>query len=210
MKNKTIWITTLICLLPLVVSFIVYDKLPEQVAIHFNEAGVPDNYASRAFAAFVLPVIMAAINLFTHFFVRNDPKAANISASLRVISQWVVPALSVVIIPVTLFMAMGTDIPIPMLVSSMVGVIIVLCGNYLPKCRQNYTVGIKLPWTLNSEENWRKTHRFAGFVWVTGGLLFVINAFTGIPVLSFVVIALLAALPVIYSYLFYLREKKAV
>lgn len=208
MKNKTIWITTLICLLPLVVSFLVYDRLPEQVAIHFNDAGVPDNYAPRAFAAFALPVILAAINLCTYFFVRNDPKAVNISVSLRVISQWAVPVLSVIIIPVTLFMAMGTDIPIPMLVSSMVGVIIVLCGNYLPKCRQNYTVGIKLPWTLNSEENWRKTHRFAGFVWVAGGLLFVVNAFLAIPLISIIIIVLLAVLPIVYSYFFYRREQQ--
>ena len=57
------------------------------------------------------------------------------------------------------------------------GLVLVIVGNYLPKCHQSYTVGIKLPWTLNNEENWAKTHRLAGKVWVVCGLAVIVAGF---------------------------------
>ena len=41
-----------------------------------------------------------------------------------------------------------------------------LLGNYLPKIKQNNTLGIKISWTLTNEENWNKTHRFAETIWI--------------------------------------------
>lgn len=49
-------------------------------------------------------------------------------------------------------------------------------GNYMPKLKQNYTIGIKVPWTLNSEENWNMTHRMAGKVYVVAGVISIIIA----------------------------------
>lgn len=47
----------------------------------------------------------------------------------------------------------------------------------MSKIRQNYTVGIRLPWTLSSEDNWDKTHRLAGKLWIVGGVLVLFNVF---------------------------------
>jgi uncharacterized membrane protein len=209
MKNKTTIITTLLCMLPLVISVIVYDKLPDQIAVHFDSAGNPDNYFPKAVAAFGLPIFFVAINLYTHFRVNKDPKVQNASNAIRILSRWAVPVISVVIVPVTLFMSMGAVIPISMIVTALVGIIIVLCGNYLPKCKRNYTVGIKLPWTLDNEDNWFKTHRFAGFVWVMGGAVITANAFLGIPYLSIFVPVVLVAGPFMYSYLYYRKQLRA-
>lgn len=206
MKNKTTVISTIMCLLPLVISIIVYDKLPNQIAIHFDSAGNPDNYFPKAIAAFGLPFFFMAINLYTHFRVNKDPKVQNASNALRIVSRWVTPIVSVVVVPVTLFMSMGAVIPIPMIVTALVGIIIVLCGNYLPKCKRNYTVGIKLPWTLDNEDNWFKTHRFAGFVWVVSGIIITVNSFLGIPYISIIAPALMVMSPFAYSYLYYRKQ----
>ena len=91
MKNKTTFITTILCLLPLVISMAVYDKLPDQIAIHFDSAGNPDSYLPKAIAAFGLPVLFMLINLYTHFRVNQDPKVSNASHALKNVSRWAVP-----------------------------------------------------------------------------------------------------------------------
>lgn len=132
------------------------------------------------------------------------------SAAIKTFLNWLLPLLSVVIIPVTLFMAMGADIPLHIIIPAAVGVIIIVCGNYLPKSKQNYTVGIKLPWTLQSETNWNRTHRFAGYLWVAGGIAIVAASFFEIGVIiDIAVFAVLIALPIIYSYFAYRHETGA-
>jgi uncharacterized membrane protein len=73
----------------------------------------------------------------------------------------------------------------------------------MPKCRQSYTIGIKLPWTLNSEENWNKTHRAAGVVWVLAGIVTIIAGFFNIIPLMIAALAVSAIFPVIYSFTLY-------
>ena len=206
MKNKTAILSTALCLLPIVLAAVVYDGLPQQIAIHFDGAGNPDNYAPKAMAAFGIPLLLAAINLYSNFRVTRDPKVENASSALRMLSKWLVPILSIILVPVTLFTAMGKQIPIVMIASAIAGAAFVICGNYLPKCKRNYTIGIKLPWTLDNEDNWNRTHHFSGFVWVVGGFIVIANAFVRIPYLLIAVVICLLLLPFLYSYLFYRRQ----
>jgi len=208
-KSKTtLLITSIVCLTPMVFALFVYKNLPPQVPIHFDAAGNADNYLPKALAAFGLPLAMAAINVYAHFRMNVDPKVKNASTAIRQATKWAAPVISVLFVPFSLLKAMGTSLPIPMVAMTLTGVMIVICGNYLPKCRQNYTVGIKLPWTLDSETNWNKTHRFAGFLWVIGGLIILVNAFFSVWPLNAAVIGLLVIMPFIYSYVEYKREKK--
>ncbi len=207
--NNTLIITTILCLLPIILAIVLYDKLPAQVAIHFNSAGAPDNYLPKAIAVFGLPIGLAVINLYSHFRLNNDPKVENTSFALKQIGYWAVPLGSLIIMPITLFIAIGAEIPITIIVTAVVGLIIVACGNYLPKCKRNYTIGIKLPWTLDSQDNWNKTHRFAGFVWVALGIAFIANAFFQSTYVLIGIIVLLVALPPIYSYITYKNQLSA-
>ena len=93
----------------------------------------------------------------------------------------------------------------------LLGLLFLLVGNYLPKCRQNYTVGIKVPWTLASEANWDATHRMAGKLWVAGGvliLLLVIQPWIPAFPISLVLILAVTFIPMIYSFVYYLRNEK--
>ena len=77
----------------------------------------------------------------------------------------------------------------------------IIIGNYLPKCRRNGVVGIvgiKIPWTLSSDENWDKTHRFAGFVWIVCGAAAIVGGWTK-PVVAIVALVAMILLPVVYS-----------
>lgn len=124
---------------------------------------------------------------------------------------WIFPALSLFSCGIVYAASSGADVNIGLIVPLLIGLMFAAIGNYLPKCRQNYTIGIKIKWTLENEENWNATHRFGGKVWVFGGLFMMACVFLPeslIPLVLPVSIILLAAVPIIYSYLYHKKQLK--
>ena len=100
--------------------------------------------------------------------------------------------------------ALNVNINVSTWVLCFVGILFIVIGNYLPKCKQNYTIGIKLPWTLNSEENWNKTHRFGGIVFVLFGLIQIAGAFLDFGgIITMITIFAVLLIPMIYSFILY-------
>lgn len=90
-----------------------------------------------------------------------------------------------------------------------VGLIFIVIGNYLPKCRHNYTVGIRLPWTLDNEDNWNHTHRFAGYVWIIAGVVTLLSVFLSHAAVVWVAAIFVASLsPLVYSFVYAKRHGK--
>ena len=205
MKNKKLLvITSLICLLPMLVGAALYSRLPETIATHFDLQGNPDGWSSRAFAVFGLPGILLAVNLLLPFMLQADPKRRNMSGALINITIWTIPVLSLICSGLTLGRALGYDVRIERVLPVFMGVLFILIGNYLPKTKQSYTMGIKLPWTLASEENWNRTHRMAGFLWVIAGLYFIVMSFIGWSFPAFLIpLFVIILVPTVYSYLLY-------
>lgn len=201
-ETKRMILTTAICLLPILAGLALYSRLPEQVPTHFDFNGNPDGWSSRAFAVFGIPGLMAAINLFLHICLEKDPKRANMSAALKHISLWVIPVLSVLTSGLTLGAAMGWPVHVESAIPVLVGGLFLLVGNYLPKTKQSYTMGIRLPWTLDSEENWTRTHRLSGFLWVLCGLVMIplslLRLWSGW--LLGALLAVMVLIPAVYSY----------
>ena len=206
MKNKKeIVLTTAICLLPMAAGAILYSRLPDTIATHFDVNGQPDGWSGKAFAVFGLPAIIAAINLFMHFALRTDPKRQNMNPALRNIAIWTVPVVSVLTNAMVLGNALGYASRIELILPLLVGVLFIAIGNYLPKTKQSFTMGIRLPWTLASEENWNRTHRLAGFLWVAGGIAMIALTLLHLWVfwLMLVIITALVLVPTFYSYSLY-------
>ena len=86
----------------------------------------------------------------------------------------------------------------------LIGIAFAGLGWYMPKFRQNYFVGFKLPWTLENEDNWNETHKVAGKVWLIGGLFQAIASFTLSSKLGFICFitatAIMVIIPTIFSY----------
>ncbi|MGN0160255.1 MAG: SdpI family protein [Lachnospiraceae bacterium] len=198
-------LTTIVCLLPIVYGLMVYNKLPDQIPTHWNLQGEVDGYSSRKFAVFGMPVLLAVLNLIVQVGMQIDPKHRNHSEKMRLVLAWFVPVLTLMVVPICLLAAQGVQIDVAFVISLFMGILFMLLGNYLPKCKQNYTIGYKIPWTLESEENWNKTHRLAGFIWTIGGLLIIISCFIGSEVVLFPVVFLMVVIPFVYSYALYKR-----
>lgn len=214
-KDKVImWITSIICVLPIILSAVIYQDLPAQIAVHWNTAGTADGYLPRSVAAIGLPLLFLAVNLYSKIRLFGDPKRAAHSKALTLLSTWLIPLLALIIVPLTLFISMGLSIPIALISLVTAGGLMIICGNYIPKCRRNYTMGLKLPWTLHSDDNWNKTHRMAGILWILGGIVIIVSAFLlsnnliyGVS-LTITVVLILAVAPVLYSFLLYKGEER--
>lgn len=203
-NKKRLLITSLVTLLPIFIGLLLWKQLPDQVPTHFDFSGKVDDYSNKTFAVFFLPLFLLAIHLFVVWMVSKDPKSARLG-KMAALVYWIVPAISLFVQCMVFFAAAGSGHGMTLNVNVFMGLFFLVIGNYLPKIRQNYTVGIRVPWTLNNENNWNKTHRLAGKVWVIGGLiLFILGLFQIANGFVFAVtLILMFAFPIIYSYRLY-------
>lgn len=121
---------------------------------------------------------------------------------------WLMPVTSLLLAAIRMAVQQGeAGIRITYLITCFAfGLLFLAVGNYMPKIRQNRTMGVRVKWTLASEANWNATHRFAGKVWVAAGLLCMISALLPLEMMLVVFIAsivLAAVVPCVYSYRYY-------
>lgn len=208
--KKTMILTSIIILLPILAGVLLWNQLPDSVATHFDMDGVPNGWSSKGFTVFGVPLFLLACHFLCTFATSMDPKRQNMSEKLFTLVLWICPVISIMMPIVIYGYALGFETSNGYYGCAFLGVLFIIIGNYLPKCKQNYTMGIKIPWTLNDEENWNHTHRMAGFLWVAGGFAIVANAFLRMEWLFLIVFVLMVAAPVVYSYLYYKKhgEKK--
>ena len=200
-KNwKTLLITSVIALLPILAGVILWAQLPEQLPSHWNAAGEIDGWSSKPFMVFGMPLILLAAQWLCALGTGADPKKENHSRKVVQLVLWIIPVLSIVLHGIMYATALGKEVRVEVVMPIFIGIVFTIVGNYLPKCKQNYTIGIKIPWTLSSEENWNRTHRFAGRLWLVCGIAIILTGFFGgfwvfLPIVLVMVIA-----PFIYSY----------
>lgn len=200
-------ITSLVTLIPIVIGLILWDKFPDQVPVHWNANGEVDGYATKTQAVFLMPLVLVAIQWIGVLVTTLDPKKQNISDKTLTLVLWIVPIISLLCNSLVYATALGHKVSVEIIMPLFMGALFVVIGNYMPKCKQSYTVGIKLPWTLNDEENWNKTHRLAGFLWVICGVIIMATAFLGVFWLFFVVLIPMVIVPFVYSYSLYKKNK---
>lgn len=207
--SKTSILTSIVCLLPIIAALILYNKMPEQIAIHWGSDGTPNGWASKFTGTIILPGSLFLVNLFFPFLIDMDPKNKNLSPKVKNLIRWIIPCVSLLCSGTTLASAVGKDMKVQVIAPLFVGLLFIVIGNFLPKCTPSYTVGIKLPWTLDDEENWNKTHRFGGFVFVICGMLTVLIAFFPVHYSVFLFLLVIMVLaPTVYSYMLYAQKNK--
>ena len=207
--KKLIILTALLTLLPIAAGLLLWDRLPAQIAIHFAADGTPDNWASKLVAVVGLPLLVTAIHLLGIAMTAIDPKHKNHDARQLTLMLWICPMVSALVSVLMLGNALGKvdTTSVPFFVTVFLGVLFVIIGNYLPKCRPNYTIGIKLPWTLHDEENWRFTHRVGGFAFSIAGVLVIFSAFFGAFWMPFAILLLAVLVPTVASAGYFYKHK---
>ncbi|NKE07001.1 SdpI family protein [Mesobacillus selenatarsenatis] len=196
----------------LVVAWIiVWPKLPEQIPIHWNVNGEANGFASKLNAMFSTLGIMVILYISMAFLPKVDPRKTNykyFTKSYHIILNAILGVLFVINI-LMLANAMGYDVPMGSIGPLVVGIIFMILGNYMPQVRSNFFIGIRTPWTLSSDEVWKKTHRAASKIFFFGGLAMILATFAPVHLkqaILFSVVALTVVAPYIYSYVLFKRK----
>lgn len=197
----TIIITMIITVSPMFAGLLLWNQLPDVIATHFGSGNVANGWSSKPFAVFGLPLIMAGVQFLCAFATMSDPKRKNINEKFLKWILWIIPVISLICCLSCYAIALGKRVDIGLMVNLLVGVIFIIMGNYMHKIKQNYTVGIKIPWTLHSEENWNRTHQLASWLWILGGICFIVNSFLQTGWVLVTVIVIIAMVPMVYSYI---------
>lgn len=208
-KNlKMLIITSIIILLPVAAGLILWNKLPEEIPIHFNAQGEADDWGGRSMAVFAIPLFMLAVHWLCTVVTDLDPKKKNITKKSMGLVLWICPSLSLFVNGMIYAYTFNSEINIGTAFTLFFGVLLIVIGNYMPKCKQNYSIGIKVSWALNDEKNWNYTHRLAGRVWVIGGLFIIATSFLNWVWLFTATMIIMIVIPVAGSYLYYKKENK--
>lgn len=201
------WPIVLLILATLIAGFIIYPSLPDRVPSHWNIHGEVDGYSSGFWGAFGIPLLAAGIYLMMVVLPGLDPRKENyvrFKGAYRAIKLVLVLFLTMLYV-IIVMSALGYSIPVSRFVTSAVGLLFIVLGNFMGQLRHNYFVGIKTPWTLASEEVWRKTHRLSSKVWVIAGVAMALaGLLAGGDKAALIIgasIAVTLIIPVGYSYL---------
>ena len=208
-NKKTLIITSIVTVLPILIGVFLWDRLPEMMATHFGTDNMANGFSHKAFAVFGIPLICLAVLWIGALVIAYDPRKQNITPKMYTLGLWIAPIVSLVVAATIYSINLGYAVNTTYVGELFVGVILIIIGNYAPKARQNYTIGIRLPWTLANEENWNRTHRLAGYLWLISGILIVILTLCKVlqPVWMFAIIVIIISLPYLYS--FWLHAKKS-
>lgn len=172
---KRHWFSLLLLVIVLAGTAIAYPYLPDLVSVHWNYKGAPDSFAPKSYGVWMVPVIMVALYLFMMALPKIDPKKQNYARFQVTYHQIINGILFFLFLfqVVQISSDLGKINPADV-IPEIVGVMFIFIGNLSPKFKPNYFVGIRTPWTLASEDVWKKTHRFGGKVFVVLGLLFLL------------------------------------
>lgn len=170
-RNKLI-ITVLVCLLPMLLGIVLYNKLPEQMPIHFTIGDTPDNYANKSFALFGIPLIMAIVQAMCMFSTRNKLKNKEKPRIIKIM-EWFIPIVTVLIYVIMVEVPLGSDVYVGKSICLILGILFMIIGNYLPKMSYDTAKGIFHP-TPKSEKSFRKMSKVMGYSFIFIGILLLI------------------------------------
>lgn len=202
------WIPIVLILTSIIISLVAYPHMPDQVPTHWNMQGEVDDYSSKLFNAVLMPGIILFIYITLVVTPKIDPKKENYKKFTGMYFIIVIATILLLIAVqiITTVIALGYDINISIIASELVGVLFIVIGNYLPRARQNFFVGVKTPWTLMNELVWDKTHRLSSKVFVIAGIVFMLSVFLPATIQIYVILATIVSLviiPIVSSYIFY-------
>jgi uncharacterized membrane protein len=211
--KKVIW---LFVFAPVIYLAVIWKSLPQTVAVHFNIDGKPDRYGSKN-ELWGVSVLLLAVSIGTYLLITNihriDPKRyqKEMQDKYDKIAVTVIVFLSAIHFFVIYASAVGGINFAPGLIFSAVSILFAVIGNYMYTIKPNYFVGIRVPWTLSSNDNWRKTHQFAARLWFIAGIIMAILTLllpaTPAMILFYTGTALITIIPIVYSYKLFTKEK---
>ena len=208
--------TTIVVLLMIVVAtlagLLLWNRLPEQMASHWNINDQVDGYMPKFWGVFMVPLI--TLGMFVLFLVipSIDPLKANIAQFREAFNLFIVlmVAFMLYIYGLTLAWSLGyTGFRMSSSMLPAIGLLFIFIGFMLRQAKRNFFIGIRTPWTLSSDRVWNKTHQIGSTLFIVAGLLAVIGSiFGGTTAFWMLMVPIFGStiFLVVYSYVLYKQE----
>lgn len=206
-----------ILLAPVIYLAAVWNSLPEKIAVHFNMQGNPDRFSNKNgmwVNIGIITVVAIAIYILLPLSYKIDrkKKAVENKSRLQRLAFAIAVFMSLIACIIINSVQKGDGVRLNIkLMFGIIGLLWCICGNYMYNIKPNHFAGFRTRWTLNNEENWRKTHRLGGKLWFAGGLLVAITSlFTSVYVMIFIFLSvtiIIMLIPFIYSFRLYKKQK---
>ncbi|CAI8728932.1 SdpI family protein [Brevibacillus sp. BC25] len=156
-----------------VLGVICYPSMPDQMVIHWGPNGEPNGFAPKLVGVSFIPVVM----LFIFVAVRSQKQYYQKFQSSHDTILNTLMIVLLVIHGVIIAYGYGYMLNIGIFVTLILGILFVTIGNFMPRFRHNYLIGIRTPWSLASEEVWKNTHLLSSRVFFIGGILIMLTSF---------------------------------
>ena len=203
----------LILLLVIILGLWSYPQLPSVVVSHWNFYGQPDGWMSREFHVIFFPLMLIGMYIMFNLMPKFDPKSERYQefAGVYLIIRNAILLVLASVFAAATFSNLGYAINIGATVAGVIGLLMIILGNYFGKLKRNWFVGIRTPWSLSSENVWNRTHRLGGRLFMIWGLALIMSPWLA-PTLAFIIlfggIIVIMSWVMIYSYLLYKKEQK--
>ena len=197
-----VWVATLIFV---AIIFIMPDTIPT----HWDSQWNVDSYGSR-YTLLILALLPLAIHYGMLLTLKIDPRHQNLEKRQATynIFRYGLTCFFMILTVLFYYLSLYPQSDVKNLFLLLLGAVFIGMGNYMPRVPQNYSLGIRTPWTLANESVWKKTHRVGGYSWIVIGMIILVLGFIHYSYAYYVMIALLlgdVALMMIYSYMLYKR-----
>ncbi|MFI8710465.1 SdpI family protein [Brevibacillus brevis] len=187
-----------------ILGVICYPSMPDQMVIHWGPNGEPNGFAPKLVGVTFIPVVM----LFLFVAVRSQKQYYKKFQSSHDTILHTLMIVLLVIHSVIIAYGYGYMLNIGIFVTLILGILFVTIGNFMPRFRHNYLIGIRTPWSLASEEVWKNTHLLSSRVFFIGGILIMLTSFlpTTIHYILMLIIVLVTILISIGSSRYYYKK----
>ncbi|MBT4870910.1 MAG: SdpI family protein [Candidatus Diapherotrites archaeon] len=211
-KTKFLLVVALLILILIAMSFAVYNKVPQNIATHWNIEGNADSYMPKEIGLFLVPIFGIIISAVLLVVPMIDPLRKNIQEFIRYYNLFVLVMLGFLLYihAITIIANLGYEFNMGQLISPAIGVIFFFAGILVGHTKKNYMIGIRTPWTLASEAVWDKTHDKGRTALKISGIICFFGLIIPKFAFWFILIPVIASVAYlfVYSYLEYKSEEK--
>ena len=208
--KKTKYYSLIVLFLFLVIAFYSYPLMPDQIATHWDSQGNVDGYMSKLWGSLFFPILMIVINIIFFVIPKIDPNKENIEKFKETFNEFIIifNLFMLYIYSLTVVWNMGREFDMNVAIIPALGFLFYFLGSLVGKAKRNYMIGIRLPWTLASDDNWDKTHKKGERVFKIIGIVTLIGVFFSDYAMWFLLIPLIIGITYLTLYS-YLEFKKA-
>ncbi len=200
--------------LALLAGAILWEKLPDQMASHWNVNDEVDGTMPKFWGVFLMPIITLGMLALFLVLPGMDPLKANIAQFRESFNLFIVLIVAFMLYThgLTLAWSLGyQDFKMSAAMLPFMGVLFIAIGFMLRKAKRNFFIGIRTPWTLSSDSVWDKTHQVGSVLFMVSGAMAIIGGFFGGTAAFWLMFAPLigsSLFLVVYSYVLYRGETK--